>query len=302
MVAGTGKGKRARYTAGSGFIIDGQSHIITNNHVIQGRDKITVILADNRIESATVTGSDPETDIAVLQIEPRNLPTVRIGEPDELRVGEPVIAIGSAPDPQGGPTVSSGVVSAEHRAATEDAYLPEQQRGPRLYNLIQTDAAINPGNRGGPLLNMSGEVIGVNTLATTSTDSGVPVLGINFAVSIDTAMKVANELIANGKMVYPYIGILTSFLYPDTAVINDVEYVPGQLIAAINPGTPASRSGLRKGDIITEIEGHRIENESAFTSMLRAHKPGDTITLTVRRDNRRIDIRVTLAKRPPNLL
>lgn len=286
---------------GSGFVIDSQSHIITNNHVIQGARQVTVVLSNNRIEKATIVGADPQTDIAVLQVAPKNLPTVQLGSPTRVNVGDSVVAVGSALGINGSPTVTTGVVSAKNRAVTEPPYTRLQQQTPiRLYDLLQTDAAINPGNSGGPLLNMQGEVIGINTLAQTTTGSDVPVQGINFAVSIDTARTVSGEIIRTGKVVYPYIGILTQFMYPEVAIVENRKYIPGQIVMGVQPGAPASRADIHSGDIITALNGRKIVNESAFTDALRSHKPGDTIELTISRGNSTLTVQLTLATRPNN--
>jgi len=295
------------YATGSGFIIDTQGHILTNNHVIEGADKITVVLPDNRILSARLVGADPTTDLAVLKVEASNLKPLRLGDSSKLQVGEPVVAIGNALGLPGGPTVTTGVVSALNRSEEEPiseqpGYYPGiTQTGNSLFGLIQTDAAVNPGNSGGPLLNMQGEVVGINTLGQRSTESGVTVEGINFAIPINTAKRVADEIIRTGKVVYPYIGIRTQFLYPEVSVIENLPHVLGQYVASVEPGTPAEKAGLRRGDIIIAIDGQRITNESMFVELLREHKPGDKITLTIRRDGRNITKEVTLTERPSNL-
>ncbi|ACZ41452.1 2-alkenal reductase [Thermobaculum terrenum ATCC BAA-798] len=295
------------YATGSGFIIDTQGHILTNNHVIEGADKITVVLPDNRILSARLVGADPTTDLAVLKVEASNLKPLRLGDSSKLQVGEPVVAIGNALGLPGGPTVTTGVVSALNRSEEEPiseqpGYYPGiTQTGNSLFGLIQTDAAVNPGNSGGPLLNMQGEVVGINTLGQRSTESGVTVEGINFAIPINTAKRVADEIIRTGKVVYPYIGIRTQFLYPEVSVIENLPHVLGQYVASVEPGTPAEKAGLRRGDIIIAIDGQRITNESMFVELLREHKPGDKITLTIRRDGRTITKEVTLTERPSSL-
>lgn len=288
---------RSESGTGSGFIIDDQGHIITNNHVVEGASKLTVVLSDNRTAVAKVVGADPESDIAVLQISESNLSKVRLGDSYELQVGEQVVAIGSALGLPGGPTVTTGVVSAVNRAETE----PNSNNGgggTRLYGLIQTDAAVNPGNSGGPLLNMRGEVIGINTLGQRQTESGEPVQGINYAISINTAREVADEIIRTGSVTYPYIGIESQYLYPQTAVTQNLPDIPGQYVSEVLPDTPAAAAGLRRNDIITAINGRKITDESTFVRLLRRHEPGETITLTIRRDGKDLEVRVTLGKRP----
>ncbi len=282
---------------GSGFIIDKNANIITNNHVIEGARRITVILPGNKVARAQLVGRDPLTDIAVLRLQEKNLPTVPLGDAEKLEVGETVVAIGSALGLAGGPTVTTGVVSALNRAEDEPGSAPNV-RGPRLYDLIQTDTAINPGNSGGPLLNLRGEVVGVNTLGQRATGAGVPVQGINFAVSINTARSVAQEIIEKGEVVYPYIGISGEFLYPQVAVTRGLPNIRGQLVVEVQPGTPAAEANLRQGDIITEINGKRIEDESTFNRLLRANDPGDTIRLGINRNGQEREVEITLAERP----
>lgn len=288
---------------GSGFIIDKESHIITNNHVIEGADRLTVVMTDNTVARANLIGRDPRTDVAVLQIPQRDLPTVPLGDATKLEVGETVVAIGSALGLPGGPTVTTGVVSALKRAEREPAGDPNDPNDDiPLYDLIQTDTAINPGNSGGPLLNLRGEVVGINTLGQRVSDSGVPVQGINFAVSIDTAKDVSAEIIRTGTVVYPYIGISGRFLYPETAVREGLPDIPGQYIAEEpESGTPAAAADLHRGDIIVAINGQKINDESTFIRLLRGYDPGDTITLTINRRGREMQKEVTLIERPRNL-
>jgi S1-C subfamily serine protease len=210
-----------------------------------------------------------------------------------------VVAIGSALGLRGGPTVTTGVISATKRVELEPAGDPQSPADDiALYDLIQTDTAINPGNSGGPLVNARGEVIGVNTLGQRMTESGVPVQGINFAVSINTARSVAEELIQTGEVDYPYLGVEASFLTPQQAIREGIPYTSGQRIGTVLPNLPAAEAGLREGDIITGINGTRIEDESTFTLLLRQNDPGDRVTLTVRRNGQEREIEVTLGRRP----
>jgi S1-C subfamily serine protease len=191
---------------GSGVIYDNQGHILTNNHVVEGAQKLTVSLTDGRSFQAKVTGTDPQTDLAVIQISGDNLPTARIGDSGKLQVGDWVVAIGNALGLPGGPTVTVGVVSALGRSVQEpgdNARTP----GPFLFDVIQTDAAINPGNSGGPLLNLNGEVIGINTLVAGGTGNGVQAQGIGFALATATARPIADKLVQNGRVVHPYVGV-----------------------------------------------------------------------------------------------
>ena len=291
---------------GSGFIIDKEGHIVTNNHVVEGARRVTAILYDGRIREAKVVGTDPLTDVALIKINDNNLQPAKLGDSSKAQVGETVVAIGSALGLMGDPTVTVGVISALDRAQEEPSTDPTQP-GTNLYGLIQTDAAVNPGNSGGPLLNLKGEVIGINTLGARLTEGGVPVQGINFAVSINTAKDVVQEILQKGRVTYPYIGICTTFIYPEDVVRQNLPNVRGQLITpcapgvpGVRPGTPAARAGLQEGDIIVAIDNHKISNESDFVRILREHEPGDRITLTIERNGKKIQKELVLAERPSN--
>ncbi len=298
------QGNPISYATGTGFAIDDQGHILTNYHVVRGADKLTVVLPNNKTETAQLVGYDSQTDLAVLKVKPSGLTPLSLGDSNKLTPGQPVIAIGYALDLEGGPTVTTGVVSATDRSETEPSDQPiepgafQDQSGPTLFGLIQTDAAINPGNSGGPLLDASGQVIGINTLGQVSSDSGTPVQGINFAIPINTAKQVAQELIQKGHVTYPYIGIETEFLYPEVSVTNNLPNVLGEYVASVLPNTPASRAGLRRGDVITAIDGQKLTDESTFVELLREHEPGEKVTLTVRHGSKTRQVTVTLATRP----
>lgn len=282
---------------GSGFVYDNDSHILTNNHVIADASKITVVTSNNSILRAKLVGADPETDLAVLKVD-KKLTPLKLGNSSLLKVGQPVVAIGSALALDGGPTVTTGVVSALNRVQSEPSSNP-YQAGAELSGLIQTDAAVNPGNSGGPLLDLQGKVIGINTLGARTTQNGEMVQGINFAISINTARDVADKLIANGKVVYPFMGIASpTFVYPQTAVEAGIPYVPGEYVAGIVPNSPADRAGLRRGDIIIKIDGKALRNESSFISTLRQYSPGDKITVTVNRHGKILEKQLTLTRRP----
>lgn len=294
---GVREGNQRGTAAGSGFAFDNQGHILTNNHVVEGASKITVVTSGNDILPAKLVGRDPTSDVAVLQVN-KKLPPLRLGSTDDVSVGQTVIAIGNALALPEGPTVTTGVISALNRSQAEPGTSPSNP-GTTLYSLIQTDTAINPGNSGGPLLTLDGKVIGINTLGQRQTASGEPVQGINFAVSIDTAKSVADEIIRTGKVVYPFIGIVNpQFLYPEIAVRHNIPYVPGIYIGGIVRNSPADEAHLTCSDVITALNGQKIRNESTFTELLRQHEPGETITLTVLRGKQQKQIQVQLARRP----
>jgi serine protease Do len=273
--------------AGSGVIIDPRGYIVTNNHVVEGATSITVSIPDGRSFEATVVGTDPLTDLAVIKIEGSNLPTVDFGDSSQLKVGEWVVAIGNALALEGGPTVTAGVISALGR--TIDA-----GSGWTLYDVIQTDAAINPGNSGGPLINLEGEVIGINTAKISS----VEVSGVGFAVSADTARPVVEELITKGYVTRPYLGITVVTVTSAIARNYDLAVDEGAMIYQMSPNTPASDAGLLPGDVIIALDGEKITNADGLILAIRAHSVGDRITVTYVRGNSQSSTDVTLIQRP----
>jgi len=285
---------------GSGIIYDSQGHILTNFHVIEGAQSLLISLPDGRSFPGTVVGSDPQTDIAVVQIngEGQNLPVAPLGDSNALQVGDWVVAIGNALALSGGPTVTTGVVSALGRAVQEPGSSSTGTAGPYLFDVIQTDAPINPGNSGGPLVSLQGEVIGINTLVAGS-ESGVQTQGIGFAISMAVARPIADELVASGKIVHPYVGI--GYTPLDAAIASHLGITgvtDGALITEVVPGSPAADAGLEDGDVITEVDGVAIVGDSALASILSKHKPGDKLNLTVHRNNEKINVELTLGNTP----
>jgi serine protease Do len=273
--------------AGSGIIIDARGYIITNNHVIEDSTSITVSLTDGRSFDATLIGTDPSTDLAVIKINGDNLPTASFGNSSILRVGEWVVAIGNALALEGGPTVTVGVVSAIGRTIEVDSETT-------LYNLIQTDAAINPGNSGGPLINLNGEVIGINTAKISS----VEVSGVGFAISADSALPVIDELITKGYVSRPYLGISLVTVTPAIVRNYDLNIDKGALIYYLNPGTPASNAGLRPGDVITVFDDIEIETADDVILAIRNHSIGDTVQIKFYRGSSLLIVSVTLIEKP----
>ena len=276
---------------GSGVIYDQEGHILTNDHVIEGAQELLVTLPDGRSFPARVVGRDPQTDLAVLRIEASDLPIATLGDSQRLQVGDWVVAIGNALGLPGGPTVTSGVVSALGRTVQEP-------NGPFLFDVIQTDAAINPGNSGGPLVNLAGEVVGINTLVAASSDSGIPTQGIGFAIAISTAKPIADELVASGRVAHPFLGIEYQALTPAIAARLGTPVRSGALVVSVVPGTPAAQAGLRRGDVITAVNDRELQGESALAEALNRHRPGDSLTLTVSRDGETLKMNVTLTERP----
>jgi S1-C subfamily serine protease len=284
---------------GTGFVIDGQGHILTNNHVIADAQKLQVLTTDGKTFPATLVGRDPQTDLAVIQVQGAGLPAMPLGDSSKLAVGQWVVAIGNALALPGGPTVTAGVVSALGRTIQEPGQ--GQQAGPFLFDLIQTDAAINPGNSGGPLIDLDGNAVGVNTLGATQAEPGVPAQGISFAIAINTAKQIADELIKNGKVEHAYLGIFTppTLNTPALAARFGLPNKTGVIVADVQPGGPADKAGIKPKDVITAIDGQQIKTESDLPRILAQHKPGDTVTLTVARDGQTMDVKVTLGSAPP---
>jgi S1-C subfamily serine protease len=279
---------------GSGIIYDSAGYILTNNHVVEGATSIIVSLTDGRTFTAKLLGGDARTDLAVIQISGSNLPVAQLGDSTQLRVGDWVVAIGNALALPGGPTVTAGVVSAMDRSVQEPA--TSQGAGPFLFGLIQTDAPINPGNSGGPLVNLDGQVVGINTLGGGSTSSGVQTYGIGFAISMATAKPIADQLVATGKVVHPYLGISYVPLNPALSAQNGISVPYGAYITSVVPGSPAAQAGLQPGDVITAIDGTEIQSDSALAQILSGDKPGDTVTLTVLRGSQTLTVKVTLGQ------
>ena len=282
---------------GTGVIYDDQGHILTNNHVIAGAQQLTVALPDNEnVYAATLVGADPYTDLAVLKIDGQNLPMARLGDAQKLQVGDWVVAIGNALGLPGGPTVTTGVVSALGRTVQEPG--ENGGAGPYLFDTVQTDAAINPGNSGGPLINLQDQVIGINTLVATQAEPGVPAQGIGFAISIATAKEIADQLVETGRASHPYIGVQQLPLNPLIASRLGTKVKSGVVVVSVGEGTPAAAAGLQPRDIITEIDGVAVADDAAFAKIINSHKPGDTIDLTVVRGEQTIHSKATLAERP----
>ena len=272
--------KREEHGLGSGFIVSPDGYILTNNHVVGGADTIDVKLADGRRFKAKVVGTDPDTDIAVIKIDAHDLPTIPLGDSDALNVGEWVIAIGN---PFGlYKTVTVGVVSAKGRSGI----------GINDYeDFIQTDAAINPGNSGGPLINIHGEVVGINT-AIFSKSGGY--MGIGFAIPINMAKAVMKQLIAHGKVVRGWLGVVIQDLDEDLARSFGLHEAQGVLIAQVSKGSPADKGGLKEGDIILAMNGRKVENASDLRNRVALTKPGTVVTFRVLRNGREITLKVKI--------
>jgi 2-alkenal reductase len=274
--------------SGSGFILDDDGHVVTNQHVVEGGVEFLVVLEDGRELPATLIGADANSDVAVLKVDPPVPAVARIGDSDSLLPGQAVLAIGS---PLGTftNTVTEGIVSALGRT------VPDDEGGPELLNLIQHDAAINPGNSGGPLVTLSGEVVGINTLGI------VDAQGLFFAVPAGTVTRVAEELIAEGAVDYPYLGLQLVPL--DDAIIAQwaLPVDEGFYVQGVVEGSPSDVAGLQVGDIVTAIDLERVGERQSMVGALFQYKPGDTVQLTVQRGLNSMRIEVPLAERPGDL-
>ncbi len=284
-----GRGKRGfkQQAAGSGFIISPDGYILTNNHVVDGAEKITVRLEDKREFQARVVGADPQTDVAMLKIEGKNLPVLPLGDSDALEVGEWVIAIGSPFELSQSVTV--GVVSAKGR----------NRMGITDYeNFIQTDAAINPGNSGGPLLNIRGEAVGINT-AIFSRSGGY--MGIGFAIPVNMAKNVEKQLRSTGKVTRGWLGVMIQDVSEDLAKQFGSANQRGALVSEVTNDSPAQRSGLLQGDIITALNGKAIDNVADLRNRIAETPPNTAVTLRILRNGQERDIQVVIGEQPKNL-
>jgi S1-C subfamily serine protease len=270
---------------GSGFILDRQGHVLTNNHVVEGAEDIKVALTDGRVFRATRVGADRFSDLAVLRITGKELPALPLADSSRLAVGESVVAIGSPLWIEGGPTVTTGVVSALGRSM-------EQPGLPTLHDLIQTDAAINPGNSGGPLLNLKGGVIGINTAVIASAH------GIGFAISARTAKPVVAELIAKGRVVRASLGVVAVSLTPQIAYTNDLSIEHGALVIRLDEGGPGEAAGLGPGDVITAVGGKAVTNLHHLHEVLGRHRVGEAVDVTVWREGRAVTLSSVLGEEP----
>lgn len=264
---------------GSGFIISADGLIMTNAHVVEGADRILVRLTDKREFQGKVLGTDKQTDIAVVKIDAKDLPVLKIGDSGKLKVGQWVAAIGS---PFGlDNTVTAGIVSALSRNLPSDQYVP----------FIQTDVAVNPGNSGGPLFNMDGEVVGINS-QIFSTSGGF--MGLSFAIPIDLAMQVKDQLVANGKVTRGYVGVYIQELTQDLADTFGLKTPQGALVTKVEKDSPAEKAGLQAGDVITAFNGKAVTSSVSLPMLVSAMKPGEKAEMTIVRDKKEQKIAITI--------
>jgi serine protease Do len=276
---------------GSGVIYRSDGYIITNNHVVEGSREVEVAFADGTTERGEVVGTDPTTDIAVVGVDRKDLPAAGFASADPI-VGQTAVAVGS---PSGfESTVTSGIISGTGRE------VPAQYTGgsqaPSLVDLIQTDAAISPGNSGGALADREGRVIGINVAYLPPAETGAENIG--FAIPSETAVSVADQLIENGEAIHPYLGVYLSDLTQETASRFGSPADSGALIEEVEPASPADEAGIQRGDIITAAGTEEVRSSGDLLSALRGYMPGDTVGLTVISDGDKTTLQVNLAERP----
>jgi serine protease Do len=273
--------------AGSGWIIDSSGLIVTNNHVVEGADTISVTMEDGRNFSADTVRTDSVTDLAVIKINAPNLPALKPGDSSKLRVGEWVVAIGNSLGQ--GISATKGIVSALGVSVAAD-------QGETLYDLIQTDAAINPGNSGGPLVNMAGEVVGINSIKVAQ----VGVEGMGYAISSQTAIPIINELVTNGYVTRPWLGVSSLYTVDQTAIRQlRLSVDKGVLLRQIYPGGPADKAGLVRYDVITLFNGKEITSVDDLMKEVRNTKIGQSVQVTYWRGNAKNTATLVLGKTPP---
>jgi serine protease Do len=268
---------------GSGFIISGDGYVLTNHHVVAEADEIIVRLSDRREFVAKVIGSDKASDVALLKIDATDLPTVKIGKSSELKVGEWVLAIGS---PFGfDHSATAGIVSAKGRSLPSENYVP----------FIQTDVAINPGNSGGPLFNLDGEVVGVNSQIYSRTGG---FMGLSFAIPIEVAMNVVDQLRSSGRVARGYMGVLIQDVTRELAESFGMRRPSGALVAQVLPDGPAAKAGIRPGDVVLEFNGKELNNSAQLPPMVGASRINEPADLIVLRGGKRLEFKVTVAELP----
>jgi len=292
-----------REGSGSGSIIDNRGHILTNNHVIRDAQKLEVTLWEGSKWPAKLVGTDPDNDLAVIKISAPadKVKPLPLGDSRNLQVGQKVLAIGN---PFGlGLTLTTGIISSLGRTIRSEV-------GTMIEDLIQTDASINPGNSGGPLLNSTGEIIGINTAIVSPTGGSV---GIGFAIPVHTAKRIIPQLIAKGYVSYPYLGASVQPLVPELAKALGLKAEKGAMVIEVTPGGPADKAGLRGGnrqiqlgnlllrvggDVITQIDQFEIKDAEDLIKQLRERKPGETIVVKILRDGNFKDLKISLQERP----
>ena len=288
LAAGSGFGLQPEETAaGSGVIVDSRGFIVTNEHVVHGAASITVVLHDGReFPAALVSADDPFTDLAVVKIDPgtEELPALSWGDSDALKLGQKVVAIGSALN-EFRDSVTVGVVSGSHRNWSREGIVME--------DLVQTDTAVNHGNSGGALINAEGELVGLNTSVIRSTDNGEPVEGIAFAISSNVAAPIVQTIIDQGEYPRAYLGIAHQDITSDASALGDLPAGHGALVGRVSSGTPAADAGIEEGDIILAMGDIELDQDMPFLNALGRLQPGQPVTFLLDRDGELISVEVT---------
>lgn len=285
---GGGQQKQTVRSLGSGVIVSNDGYILTNNHVVDGSDKLTVMLQDKQKYTAKVVGRDPQTDIAVIKIKADNLPVASLGNSDNVKVGQWVIAVGNPFNLMH--TVTAGIISAKGRSSMNLADYED---------FIQTDASINPGNSGGALSDLDGNVIGINTAIYSPNGTGN--VGIGFSVPINMAKNVMNALIAGGKVSRGYLGLLPQDIDESLSKALNLKTTEGSLVGDVTSGGPADKAGIKRGDIITTFNGTKVTGSTQLRNLVAEAKPGSDAKVELLREGKKQDVTVTLGERPKNL-
>jgi serine protease Do len=271
---------------GSGVIVSSDGYIITNNHVIKDADEITVLTLDNKEYDAEIIGTDAKTDVAVIKIDAKNLPAIRLGDSDKIQVGQLVLAVGNPFSAQLEHTVTHGIISAKGRSNFQLA---------QYEDFIQTDAAINPGNSGGALVNLRGELIGINTAIISGSGGNV---GIGFAIPVNMARHVMEMLIEKGHVVRGWLGVMIQGIDDEMAQALDLEEARGALVAQVLEDSPAEKAGFKVEDVILEFDGKEVRDQTHLTLMIASTEPNKEVTFKVKRGDKLINIETVLGERP----
>jgi len=269
---------------GSGVVLDDKGHILTNHHVVAEAERVIVTLADGQVLAGAVVGGDEDSDVAVIRVEGHGLKPAALGDSNKLKVGQPVLAIGNPLGLAGGPTVTSGVVSSLRRSV--------QLRRENGIRVIQTDAAVNPGNSGGPLVDLEGKVVAINTVTIPYAE------GIGFAIPINDAVHVAKEILEHGRVQRPWLGIVGYDVDRRVAQYYGLTATRGIFVVEVTAGSPADSSGIRTGDVLVSLGERRLDALSDLVDALKEKKIGDAAEIEVERAGQRVQLRVGLGQRP----
>ena len=273
--------------SGSGVIVSADGYILTNSHVISGVDEITVVMADGEQYDAEVVGSDPQSDVAVIKVDAKDLPAAKLGDSDAIEVGEWVLAVGNPFELQN--TVTAGIISARGRSGISPMSTSSYE------DFIQTDAAINPGNSGGPLVNLDGEVIGINTAIATRTGGNI---GIGFAIPINMAKQIMEQLIDTGKVTRGWLGVIIQNITPELKDEFGLKTTEGALVGDVDKDGPAKKAGVRRGDVIVEYRGEKVKDINQLRNLVAATEVGTMAEVKVNRDGKLKTLRVKIGELP----